>query len=108
MKNLAFSFWAAARLFPVGARRDSLRVAGVIDATQADSNADRRRDGHVPQPARQHDRHAPRAGAVGEADRLEAVRRSVRRPLRREGAPWVTHPTDGRAASAQARTWRLG
>jgi hypothetical protein len=39
MKNLAFSLCAAARLFPVGARRDSLRVAGVIDAAQPHSNA---------------------------------------------------------------------
>jgi hypothetical protein len=41
LQNLVFSFCAAARLFPVGARRDSLRVAGVIDATQPHSNARR-------------------------------------------------------------------
>jgi len=29
MKTLVFSLRGAARLFPVGARRDSLRVAGV-------------------------------------------------------------------------------
>ena len=61
-----------------------------------------RRTVTVPQPARQHDRHAPRVGAIGAADRLVAVRCGVRRALRREGPAWVADPVDGRAASAQA------
>ena len=56
--------------------------------TPADGETD------MSEPARQDDRNAPRAGASGGADRLEALRRSVRRPLRREGPP-VGHPTDG-------------
>ena len=80
----------------------------MIDAAQTDSDARRRRNGHVPQPARQHDRHAPRAGASGGADRLEALRRSVRRPLRREGAPGSADAVDGRPASSQTRARRLG